>query len=177
MIRIKQRTGKKQGGFTLIELMIVVAIIGILAAVALPLLMSYLTSSKGAEGDLQIDNIENLAKKYYYKNDNSFPQGNITDTPNADCCKVAASGNYPARMCAPAAADWNVSPWSDMHFKMTDKPFRFSYSYAATDAVNYVASAHSDLDCDPSNLITTITTTGSVVNGEPSNVRTRTDEN
>ena len=167
-----KKSMKKQKGFTLIELMIVVAIIGILAAVALPLLMSYLTSSKGSEGDLQIDNIESLAKKYYYKNNNIFPQGNAANAPVADCCKAD-----PTQLCQPNAADWAGSPWSDMHFKMTDKPFRFSYSYSSSAATAYTASAKADLDCDNSNGITTITTAGSVTNGEPTNIRTRTDEN
>src|SRR3990167_2800190 len=52
-------------GFTLIELMIVVAIIGILAAVAIPAFVRYIRRAKTAEPTESLDKIAGGAKVYF----------------------------------------------------------------------------------------------------------------
>jgi len=56
---------KKQQGFTLIELMIVVAIIAILAAIALPAYQDYTTRAKVSELVVAADACKNSVTEYY----------------------------------------------------------------------------------------------------------------
>jgi len=70
LMRIKQHNG-----FTLIELMIVVAIIGILAAIALPAYQDYTKRSHVAEG-LSLANDAKIAITDYYATFGSYPADN-----------------------------------------------------------------------------------------------------
>ncbi|HMW72466.1 MAG TPA: prepilin-type N-terminal cleavage/methylation domain-containing protein, partial [Cellvibrionaceae bacterium] len=61
---------RNQQGFTLIELMIVIAIIGILAAVALPAYQDYTVRSKMSEAVLQSDALSGALGECMMNKDN-----------------------------------------------------------------------------------------------------------
>lgn len=65
---MKRENGRKRKGFMLMELIIVVAIIGVLAAVAVPNLVGFTDDAKVARIQSDLSAISTAAEVYYTKN-------------------------------------------------------------------------------------------------------------
>jgi type IV pilus assembly protein PilA len=81
---------KVQKGFTLIELMIVIAIIGILAAIAIPAYQNYTIRSQVTEGLSLADGWKTGISEYYAQH-GSFPLGSTT-AANGAAGKISVTG-------------------------------------------------------------------------------------
>jgi len=86
-----------QKGFTLIELMIVVAIIGILAAIALPAYQDYTIRAKVSELILAASSARTCTTEAYQSAGGSFP------STLSDDCSIAAVGKVSAATVASTA--------------------------------------------------------------------------
>ncbi|WP_434632316.1 prepilin-type N-terminal cleavage/methylation domain-containing protein [Thermoanaerobacterium thermosaccharolyticum] len=64
---------KDEKGFTLIELIVVIAILGILAAIAVPRVTTSLNNAKTNANKASLKIIQDAVERYHVENDNAYP--------------------------------------------------------------------------------------------------------
>ncbi len=98
-----------KAGFTLIELMIVVAVIGILAAIAYPSYQDYVHKAKRAEAHAALLNIQ-LAQEKWRASHTSFTTALTTAHPNGlGLAATTAEGDYSLAITAASAVGYTLT--------------------------------------------------------------------
>lgn len=136
---------RKNSGFTLIELMIVVAIIGILASIAIPTYSTYVTKGKLSEAYGQLSTVRLRMERYY--------QDNRTYDSGAGCAATMPSGGdvkYFTYTCVTSNSGQNFTLTATGITAKGTGGFAFTIDDAgakATTAVQSGWSQHSPNDC------------------------------
>jgi prepilin-type N-terminal cleavage/methylation domain-containing protein len=127
---IKQTTKR---GFTLIELMIVVAIIGILAAVAIPAFINYMKRAKTSEAAVNLKSITEGAMSYF---DGEHGAAGMThclpedadQTPAYDIA-FSATKKQPGDFLGTGTGEFKQPGWNAIGW-MPSEPFYYYYSWS-----------------------------------------------
>lgn len=140
-----------QKGFTLIELMIVVAIIAILAAIAIPAYQNYLIRAQVSEGAVLADGVKTPLAEYY-ANHGTFPSNNASIGLPATA--ASTSGKYVSQVTITTAGFIEAQFGNDSNTKIASDVFGLSpiitggsIAWSCTNAITTVPPQYLPASC------------------------------
>jgi prepilin-type N-terminal cleavage/methylation domain-containing protein len=146
---------RRHSGFTLIELMITVAILGILASVAIPAYIKYIYRTRTVEATMNLRTMYDGAVAYYVS-EHSDPGGNVLQKqfpipagPTPPAVPGFNAGDVGLKH-KPTAVEWKSSGWAALDFQISDW-YSYQYTFSTLNAPptqTAVMTANGDLDGD-----------------------------
>jgi type IV pilus assembly protein PilA len=131
-----------QQGFTLIELMIVVAIVGILAAIALPAYQDYVVRSKMSETEAALAACKTSVAEYLSTHAGTFP----ADVSTAGCSTTITQ--YVASLSVDGSAKTIQGVSVNTGAKPAECTLTLTATFSAGDSVTVATWAGSKSGCD-----------------------------
>jgi len=149
------RNLNNQKGFTMIELMIVVAIIGILSAIAIPNFLNFRMKAKTSEAKSNLGAIRSCEEAYHAEHETYIT---VAKSPED---KEGFPGRTPT--------DWpKTSAFDTIGFRPTGQVY-YQYEVSAADATTFTAKATGDLDEQGPKAVYTITESNNITGPDPAN--------
>jgi prepilin-type N-terminal cleavage/methylation domain-containing protein len=147
-----------EAGFTLVELMIVVAIIGLLAAIAVPAFSRYVKKSRTVEAAAQLNRMWLGSVSYYQADHMQQTASGATSLPRQfpgpasesigggglDCCGQVGD------RCPAGDSGFEGPVWLALNFSLSE-PYAFMPSYTSGSigpAATFTAQSVGNQDCD-----------------------------
>jgi type IV pilus assembly protein PilA len=140
-ISIVMKIHNRRGGFTLIELMIVVAIIGILAAIAIPNFLRFQLKAKSSEGKTNLSAIR-TAEESFFAEFNRYVSADASPAAIGDNVKVDFVDQ------GPAGAGFGTLGWApegQVYFNYAVEVPAAGNEFTATAAANIDANGNAQL--------------------------------
>ena len=137
-------------GFSLVELMIVAAILGLMVAIVVPSMLAYIANTKTAEANDNLRSLSDHAVAYYHtehyygtngtnKQDGIYPGCQTTDNVSPTACGATTNSCLglsikPNQRINPNDVNWNTQPWTRLGFAI-GSPMFYCYSYTTNNSV------------------------------------------
>lgn len=150
-LRVRRSQLGGRSGFTLVELMVVVAILGVLAAVAIPAFVRYLRRARTTEAVDKLAYLFRQSMTYWTTERFGRGTGGAVVAHQFPATQAPTPATVPpgVRTVDPPGT-WDTPTWHALSFAVTD-PHYYSYAYdsSGTNAgAGFTARALGDLDGD-----------------------------